>query len=141
MQGLSKTTKRREKCKKTSIVAKEMAVFCARMRYIFELCPKMPQTRHRSFNQKVKVADLLIERDIIFDQKADRSYIYAKPWRPRTWISLTLISNHRRDQVYFYTRVSLIYRNTDFCSFPLLVTTLKKGDLKTPQNLPLLRGG
>ena len=40
-----------------------MAVFCARMRYIFEL----------------KVADLLIDRDIIFDQKADRSYIYAKP--------------------------------------------------------------
>ena len=102
-----------------------MVVFCARMRYIFE----------------VKVADLLIDRDIIFDQKADRSYIYAKPWRPRTWISLTIISNHRRDQIHFYTRVSLIYRNTDFCSLPPFGHLNAKGDLKTPQNLPLLRGG
>ena len=51
--------------------------------------------------QMVNVADLVINRDIIFDHNVDRSYIYAKPWPPpQTWISQTIISNHRRGQIY-----------------------------------------
>ena len=33
----------------------------------------------------------------------DWDHINAKPWQPRTWISLNIISNHRRDQICIYT--------------------------------------
>ena len=48
LQGLSKTTKNRGKSWKTGILAKELAVFSARMADASELCTKMPQTRHSS---------------------------------------------------------------------------------------------
>ena len=48
LRGLSKTTKNREKSRKTAIVAEEMAVFCARMAHMKTSSTKMLENRGRS---------------------------------------------------------------------------------------------
>ena len=65
-----------KKCRKYDTARAVLGHFS---RFSYELLTKTAIFWHSSYNQKLKVVDFVIDRDIIFGQKADRPYIYAKP--------------------------------------------------------------